>query len=206
MRKVITAAFVSLDGVMQAPGGPEEDRSGGFELGGWLAPLAANDPVFDEELGKLFSPKYDLLLGRRTYDIFASYWHHYDPKGPDAEIARQFDAVTKYVATHQTDPLSWKGSVALPDAAKDVAKLRQEDGPVLLTQGSADLIQTLLRHDLVDELRLYVFPVILGGGKRLLREGVNPAAFELAASRVSPKGMIAATYTRAGKVKTGEFT
>jgi dihydrofolate reductase len=206
MRKVITAAFVTLDGVMQAPGGPQEDPSGGFKLGGWLAPLGENDPVLGEEIGKLFGQKYDLLLGRRTYDIFASYWPSYDQNGPSAEIARQFNAVTKYVAPHSTKPLSWRGSVALHDAAKDVAKLKQEDGPALVTQGSGDLIQTLLKHDLIDELKLLTFPLILGSGKRLLREGVNPAAFKLASSRVSPNGMIAATYVRTGGVKTGDLS
>jgi len=203
MRKLVTAAFVTLDGVMQAPGGPKEDPSGGFEFGGWLAPLG-DDPILAEELGKLFGQKYDLLLGRRTYDIFASYWPSYDQRGPDAEIARQFNAVTKYVATHSTKPLSWKGSVALHDAAKDVAELKRQDGPALLTQGSADLIQTLLKHDLVDELKLLTFPLILGKGKRLLREGIPPGTFKMVSSRISPKGLIAATYVRAGGVKTGD--
>jgi dihydrofolate reductase len=205
MRKVISSAFVSLDGVMQAPGGPDEDPSGGFTLGGWLQPLAKDDPVFDEELGKLFGQPYDLLLGRRTYDIFASYWPQYDRSGPDAEIANQFDAATKYVATHSKEPLSWQRSIALHDAARDVAALKQGTGPVLLVQGSAELTQTLLRHDLLDELTLFVFPVILGGGKRLLRDGINPRTFQVKSSRVSPKGMVAATYVRAGKVEVGNM-
>jgi dihydrofolate reductase len=205
MRKVITGAFISLDGVMQAPGGPEEDVSGGFKFGGWVQPLADNDPVFGEAIGKLFAQPYDLLLGRRTYDIFAAFWP-FAEGGPDDGIAKQFNAATKYVATRKGADLSWKNSVALRDAAKDVAKLKQEDGPALLTQGSADLIQTLLAEDLIDELWTFTFPVLLGGGKKLFRDGVKPGALKLVEGKVSPSGMIAAGYVRDGAVKTGDFT
>jgi dihydrofolate reductase len=131
MRKVIVGAMVSMDGVMQAPGGPEEDPTGGFKFGGWVAPLG-DDPVFGEELGKLFGEPFDLLLGRRTYDIFAAYWP-YAEGGPSDDIAKTFNRITKYVATRKGVDLTWKGSVALRDATKDVAKLKQEDGPVLVT-------------------------------------------------------------------------
>lgn len=204
MRKVITGAFVSMDGVMQAPGGPEEDPTGGFKYGGWVAPIADVDAVFGEEIGKLFGQPYDLLLGRRTYDIFAAHWP-YAEDGPDAEIAKQFNRITKYVATRSSDPLTWKGSVALPDAARDVAKLKQEDGPALVTQGSSDLIQTLLAHDLIDELMIMTFPVVLGSGKKLFRDGGYASAFRLTHSRVSPNGIIVARYERAGEVRTGDY-
>ena len=204
MRKLITAAFVSLDGVMQAPGGPAEDPSGGFKYGGWVAPLADDDPVFGEEMGKLFGEPFDLLLGRRTYDIFAAHWP-YAEGGPDDSIAKSFNSATKYVATRSREPLTWQGSVALHDAASDVAKLKKKDGPVLLTQGSSDLIRTLLAHDLVDEVRLLTFPVVLGGGKKLFRSDARAAAFRLTQSRVSPNGIVIASYVRAGEVRTGDY-
>lgn len=201
MRKVITGAFVSMDGVMQAPGGPDEDPTGGFKFGGWVAPMADTDPVFGEEVGKLFAEPYDLLIGRRTYEIFAAHWP-YAEGGPDDEIAKQFNRITKYVATRSTEPLSWKHSVALHDAAKDVAKLKQEDGPPLVTQGSTELIQTLLAHNLIDELHIFTFPVLLGGGKKLFKDGAHPGAYKLTGSRVSPTGMISASYVRTGDVET----
>ncbi len=200
MRKVITGAMISLDGVMQAPGGPEEDPTGGFKFGGWVAPL------FDEEGGKaidaLLTPPYDLLLGRRTYEIFAAYWPF---QSEDEPIAKGFNAATKYVATRSGTPLTWKKSVALRDAAADVARLKKEDGPKLVTQGSCDLIQTLLAHDLIDELHVFTFPLVLGRGKRLFAEGTKPAALKLIDSKVSPTGVTISSYARAGAVKTGDF-
>jgi Dihydrofolate reductase len=142
MRKLIVGAMVSMDGVMQAPGGREEDPTGGFKFGGWVAPLG-DDPVFGEQLDKLFGEPFDLLLGRRTYDIFAAYWP-YAEGGPSDDIAKTFNRITKYVATRKGVDLTWKGSVALRNAATDVAKLKQEDGPVLLTQGSTELVHALL--------------------------------------------------------------
>ena len=142
MRKLIVGAMVSMDGVMQAPGGREEDPTGGFKFGGWVAPLG-DDPVFGEQLDKLFGEPFDLLLGRRTYDIFAAYWP-YAEGGPSNDIAKTFNRITKYVATRKGVDLTWKGSVALRNAATDVAKLKQEDGPVLLTQGSTELVHALL--------------------------------------------------------------
>jgi dihydrofolate reductase len=200
MRKVIVGAFVSMDGVMQAPGGPEEDPTHGFKFGGWVAPLA-DDPVFGEEIGKLFDQPFDLLLGRRTYDIFAAHWP-YAEGGPHDDIAKTFNRITKYVATRKGVDLSWKGSVALRDGAKDVAKLKQEDGPALVTQGSTELVHALLAADLVDEIRVFTFPVLLGKGKRLFDETSRPRTFTLTHSAVSPNGLIAATYVRDGEVKT----
>jgi len=201
MRKVIVGAMVSMDGVMQAPGGPEEDPTGGFKFGGWTASLG-NDPVFDEELGKLFVEPFDLLLGRRTYDIFAAYWP-YAEGGPADDIAKTFNRITKYVATRKGVDLKWQGSVALRDAAKDVAKLKQEDGSVLVTQGSTELVHVLLAAGLVDEIRTFTFPLLLGKGKRLFSGDSQPRAFKLTHSAVSPNGLIAATYVRNGPVKTG---
>jgi len=192
---------VSMDGVMQAPGGPEEDPTGGFKFGGWTASLG-NDPVFDEELGKLFVEPFDLLLGRRTYDIFAAYWP-YAEGGPADDIAKTFNRITKYVATRKGVDLKWQGSVALRDAAKDVAKLKQEDGSVLVTQGSTELVHVLLAAGLVDEIRTFTFPLLLGKGKRLFSGDSQPRAFKLTHSAVSPNGLIAATYVRNGEVKTG---
>jgi len=196
MRKVIVGAMVSMDGVMQAPGGPEEDPTGGFTFGGWTAPLV-DDPVFGEELGKLFGQPFDLLLGRHTYDIFAAYWPY-----AEGDIAKTFNRITKYVATRKGVDLTWNGSVALRDAAKDVAKLKQQDGPALVTQGSTELVHVLLAAGLVDEIRTFTFPLLLGKGKRLFSDDSQPRAFTLTHSAVSPNGHIAATYVRDGEVKT----
>jgi dihydrofolate reductase len=202
MRKVIVGAFVSLDGVMQAPGGPQEDPTGGFRYGGWVAPLA--DEAFGEEVDRMFSQPFDLLLGRKTYEIFAAFWP-YAEGGPDDSIARAFNSAAKYVATRKGVNLTWKGSVALRNAAPDVEKLKQENGPALITQGSTDLIRTLLASGLVDEINMFTFPVVLGGGKKLFDDGARAAAFKLEASRVSSNGVVIARYVRAGSVKTGDF-
>jgi len=203
MRRVIVSVFMSLDGVIQAPGGPQEDPTGGFNYGGWTAPLA--DDVFGEEIGKVLSEPYDLLLGRKTYEIFAAHWP-YAESGPDDSIARTFNSVTKYVATRRGIDLTWQNAVAIRDAARDVAKLKREEGPALLTQGSSDLIQTLLAADLVDEMNLFTFPIVLGPGKKVFAGGATPAAFRLVYSRVSPGGVIVARYQRAGGVEIGDFT
>ncbi|NIC04864.1 dihydrofolate reductase family protein [Billgrantia bachuensis] len=202
MRKVIVGAMVSMDGVMQAPGGPQEDPTGGFRYGGWVAPLV--DEVFGEEIDKLFGQPFDLLLGRKTYEIFAAHWP-YAEGGPDDSIAKTFNSIKKYVATRKGLELSWEGSVALHDAAADVARLKQEDGPALVTQGSTELVHTLLANDLVDEITLLICPVVLGKGKKLFDDGASPAAFELVANRVSPNGIVIAKYVRDGAVKTGDF-
>jgi dihydrofolate reductase len=211
MRKIITAAFVSLDGVMQAPGGPDEDPTGGFEHGGWTV------PYFDEALGaamdETFAQPFDLLLGRRTYDIFAAHWPHvqHDPAADDfdqdtSDIGRRFDAITKYVATDFPGTLGWQGSRGLgPDVVASLIDLKAGDGPALLTQGSSVLVQTLLANDLIDELRLVVAPIVLGKGKRLFGDGAIPAAFRLVRSASSPSGALIAGYERAGEVGTGSF-
>jgi dihydrofolate reductase len=204
MRKLITGAFVTLDGVMQAPGGPKEDPTGSFDFGGWVVPYA--DEVFGQEIDKLFGEPFDLLLGRKTYEIFAAHWPHAEG-GPDDSVARAFNRVTKYVATRSGDvDTSWKGTVVLKDAAADVARLKQANGPALVTQGSSDLIQTLLAHDLVDEVRVFTFPIVLGKGKKLFGAGAKPAAFKLTHSIVSTTGVTIACYDRAGAVTTGDFT
>jgi dihydrofolate reductase len=202
MRKIITGAFVSLDGVMQAPGGPKEDPTGGFKLGGWVVPYM--DEVFGQAIDEMFSQPFDLLLGRKTYEIFAAHWPYAEGGGDDF-IARRFNSVTKYVATRSTMELTWKGSVALHDAAADVARLKQEDGPALVTQGSSDLIQTLLANDLIDEISTFTFPIVLGNGKKLFGEGAKPAAFALMDNKVTTKGVTIARYRRAGAVVTGDF-
>ena len=201
MRKVIVGAFVSMDGVMQAPGGPEEDPTGGFKFGGWVAPYVAVDPLFGEEIGKLFSQPFDLLLGRRTYEIFAAHWP-YAEGGPYDDIARTFNRITKFVATRKGVDLTWKGSMALRDAVADVAKLKQENGPALVTQGSTELVHSLLAAGLVDEIRTFMFPVVLGRGKRLYGHDSQPRAFRVTHSAVSPRGLIHAIYARDGEVRT----
>lgn len=211
MRKLITAAFVSLDGVMQAPGGPEEDTAGGFGFGGWTAPHF--DETLGESMGEMFAQPFDLVLGRRTYDIFAAHWPHYptDPAAPgydpgEAHIAQVFNGVTKHVATHRPDSLAWANSRSLgDDIVATVRELKGQDGPLLLTQGSSELVQALAAADLVDEYRLLIFPVLLGRGKRLFADKAAPGAMTLVKSSVSSSGVIVATYARAGAVQTGSF-
>jgi dihydrofolate reductase len=199
MRKIIAATFVSLDGVMQAPGGPEEDPVGGFKFGGWT--FHYFDEIAGAAMEELFSKPFDLLLGRRTYDIFAAYWPY--QKDP---IADAFNPATKYVATHRPDTLIWQNTQWLgEDIVAAVRRLSQEDGPDLLIQGSADLIQTLLANGLIDEIRLMIFPLLLGKGKRLFGDSAMPAAFKLAKSQTSSTGVIMATYERGGEIKTGSF-
>jgi len=204
MRKLIVAAFVSLDGVMQAPGGPQEDTSGGFTSGGWLVPHA--EEVFGQAMQALFSQPFELLLGRRTYDIFASYWPKVKDDTEDFSIARLFNSVAKHVATHDPDSLEWHNSHGLGvDIVATVRALKQQDGADLLTQGSADVVQQLLAAGLVDELQLLVHPVVLGHGKRLFGDDAAPGAFTLKHSQVTPKGVIIARYVRKGEVETGSF-
>ncbi len=202
MRKVVTGAFLSLDGVMQAPGGPEEDPTGGFAHGGWVVPYA--DEAFGAAVGKMLERPFDLLLGRKTYDIFAAHWPHAED-GEDAAVAEIFNRITKYVATRSGMEFTWANSVALPDAAADVARLKREAGPALLTQGSSDLIQTLLAHDLIDEITTFTFPIVLGSGKKLFGTGARPAAFRLLNGSVTPTGVVVSSFERAGKVRTGDY-
>ncbi|MDZ4318317.1 MAG: dihydrofolate reductase family protein, partial [Phenylobacterium sp.] len=199
MRKVIAAAFVSLDGVMQAPGGPEEDPTGGFALGGWTATYW--DEVMGRSMDLMFEAPFDLLLGRKTYEIFAAHW----PYMQDDPIAEAFNRVTKYVATSSRAPLTWNNSIARQAAAAEVARLKAGDGPTLLTQGSSHLLQTLIAQGLVDEFRLMTFPVVLGRGKRLFGAGLPPFALTLTASETSTTGVVISRYTPAGAVPIGSF-
>jgi dihydrofolate reductase len=203
MRKVIAAAFVSTDGVMQAPGAPQEDLSGGFRYGGWVAPYF--DGAVGQAVDQLFGPPFDLLLGRKTYEIFAAVWP-FAEDGPNADIARAFNAVRKYVATRSDAPLTWQNSVALRDAATDVARLKNENGPNLVIQGSSNLIQTLLAEELIDEISLLIFPVVLGSGKRFFGDGAKPGGLKLQQSVTSASGVTINRYLPDGAVRTGDFT
>jgi dihydrofolate reductase len=203
MRKLIVPAFISLDGVMQAPGGPQEDTSGGFAHGGWVWPYSDES---DEVMGGVFERPFELLLGRSTYDIFAAYWPHVAADAPHRGIADLFNGTAKHVATHHPDTLEWQDSHALgPDIATAVRELKCGDGPDLVTQGSSDLVHQLLATDLVDELRLLVYPILLGRGKRLLDDRSQAAAFRLEQSKTTAKGVLVNRYVREGEVRTGSF-
>jgi len=196
MRKVIVLEHVSLDGVIQAPGGPEEDTSGGFAYGGWIAPYS------DEVLGKLLRRQmnlpFDLLLGRITFEIWEPYWPNHGDAWPGVNTA------TKYVASNTRTASDWQPSVFLSgDIAGKVAEIKQQPGPDLHVWGSGNLVQTLIRHDLVDAFWLMIYPLTLGGGKRLFAEGTIPAAFQVTESQVTPKGVMVVSYERAGAVTTG---
>ncbi|MDL2410224.1 dihydrofolate reductase family protein [Rhizobium calliandrae] len=201
MRRIVAATFVSLDGVMQAPGTPEEDPTGGFRFGGWT--FHYFDEATGAALGQMFHKPFDLLLGRKTYDIFAAHWPYADEDDP---IAVLFNKVTRYVATRGDITLSWNNSRSLgADVAAALTELKKGEGPDLLIQGSSNLIQTLLRHGLIDEYTLLIFPLVLGKGKRLFGDGTVPAALKLSRSQSFPSGVIMATYEPAGEVKTGSF-
>ena len=203
MRKLIVAAFISLDGVTQAPGGPEEDTSGGFAYGGWVWPYYDKS---GEAMDGVFKRPFELLLGRRTYDIFAAYWPHVAEDAPHRNIADLFNGTTKHVATHHPDMLAWQNSRDLwPDVVTAVRELKRSDGPDLVTQGSSELVHQLLSTDLVDELRLLVYPVLLGHGKRLFDDRAQAAAFRLEASKASSTGVLTNRYVREGEVRTGSF-
>lgn len=196
MRKIIVLSFITLDGVMQAPGGPEEDPTSNFKFGGWTAPYFNSADSAEGEIMSKQMKSTDLLLGRKTYDIFAGYWPHH------ADMWPGINDVTKYVVSTTLDNADWQNSVILRNL-DDIKKLKATDGSDLQIHGSGKLIQTLLKHDLVDELWLKFFPITLGTGKRLFEEGTIPAAFTLTESAVTPSGVIFANYKRAGDVKTG---
>jgi dihydrofolate reductase len=199
MRKLAVSTFLTLDGVMQAPGGPEEDPTGGFTHGGWSVNYW--DEVMGALMGDAMSKPFDLLLGRRTYEIFAAHWPY--ATDPAADI---LNSATKYVASRTLDQVEWENSTLLDgDAAARVAKLKEEAGPEIQVHGSGDLIQTLLRHELVDEYRLWVFPVVLGSGKRLFADGAPPAGLTLVDCKPSTTGVLVTTYERAGDVNYGSF-
>jgi dihydrofolate reductase len=202
MRKIVVGAMVSMDGVMQAPGGPTEDPTKGFAFGGWAMPYF--DEEFGEELDRVFKERFDLLLGRKTYEIFAAYWPYYDQDAPDGGIAKLFNDITKYVVSGSgAVDTSWAGSVLLRDIA-DVKRLKQEDGPNLVTQGSTELVHALLANDLVDSMSIFTLPVVLGSGKRLFADGSAPHSFKLIRSRVTPNGLIVGHYERDGEIEVGD--
>jgi dihydrofolate reductase len=199
MKKLVVLSFITLDGVMQAPGGPTEDPSGGFTYGGWTVPYF--DDFLGQIMGEQMSRSFDLLLGRKTFEIFASYWPHHVDEGPGINQA------TKYVASNTLTAHEWSKSVFLKrDVVVDeIKKLKQQEGSDIQVHGSSNLIQTLLKHDLIDEFWLKIFPVTLGTGKRLFADGTIPAAFRVSESKLSPAGVIVANYERAGEVQTGSF-
>lgn len=197
--------MVSLDGVMQAPGGKGEDPSGGFDLEGWTVPYF--DEVVGDEMTKQMGQPFDLLLGRKTYEIFASYWPHHD-SGPGVPInrAKTINRAKKYVVSNEAINTDWEETIQIRgNVVAEIEKLKQQDGPMLQVHGSSNLIQTLLANDLADELWLKVYPVTLAKGKRLFGEGTIPAAFKLMDSKISPSGVIIASYRREGEVKLGSF-
>jgi dihydrofolate reductase len=200
MRRLIVSTFLTLDGVMQAPGGPEEDDSGGFTQGGWSV------NYWDDQMGQVMSAAmsvpFDLVLGRKTYDIFAAYW----PNAPEDAGGKPLNDATKYVASRGQPTLAWSRSVLIDgNAAEGVAALKEQDGPELQVHGSGNLVQTLLRSDLVDEYRLWVFPVVIGSGKRLFSDGTIPSGLKLVDSKVSTTGVVIGTYQPAGEIALGSF-
>lgn len=204
MRKLIVAEHISLDGVVQSPGGPDEDPGGEFSLGGWMAPYAGE--AIGQELQDLFSEPFELLLGRRTYDIFAAYWPHVPVDSGSRGIADLFNNAPKHVATHRTDALGWRNSQALEGGLADAIRaLKEQGGANLLTWGSADMVRQLLAAGLVDELRLMIYPVVLGRGKRLFGTNAQPSAFTLVHSTGTPGGVLLTRYARSGEVRTGAF-
>ena len=196
MRNIIVLSFITLDGVMQAPGGPDEDTAAGFKYGGWTAPYFADADQAAGELMQKQMKSADLLLGRKTFEIFASYWPQH------ADMWPGINDVTKYAVSKTMKKSDWKNSVFL-ESLEAIQKLKNSEGSDIQVHGSGNLVQTLLKHDLVDELWLKTFPITLGKGKRLFDGGTSPAAFALTESLVTPNGVIFANYKRAGKVKTG---
>jgi dihydrofolate reductase len=198
MRKIIVLSFITLDGIMQAPGGPTEDTSGNFTYGGWTVPYF--DDFLGQIMGEQMSRPFDLLLGRKTFEIFASYWPHHEDQWPGINNA------TKYVASNTLTKHEWSNSVFLKgNVVDEIKQLKQQEGPDLQVHGSGNLIQTLLQHDLIDEFWLKIFPITLGTGKRLFAEGTMPVAFSLDEAKTSPAGVIVASYKRGGEVQTGSF-
>ena len=199
MRRIVGAAFSTLDGVIQGPGGPSEDTTGGFRFSGWLPPVG--DEAINEKIGELFGGPFDLLLGRRTYEIFAGYW----PYAPDemADIRDPFNACTKYVFTHREEPLEWQNSQRVD--IETLRELKQGEGPDLIIQGSSTLYPQLLESGLLDELTLMISPVVLGQGKKLFGEGTPPRTLKMTSHKVSEAGSIIATYQPAGPVEIGTY-
>jgi dihydrofolate reductase len=200
MRRLIVSTFLTLDGVMQAPGGPQEDDEGGFRYGGWS--VSYWDDLMGQVMGEATSKPFAMVLGRKTYDIMSAYW----PNAPEEAGGEVFNEATKYVASRGRPTLEWSNSVLIEGGAADgLAALKQQDGPELQVHGSSNLIQTLLRHNLIDEYRLWVFPVVIGSGKRLFADGAVPAGLRLVDSKVSTTGVVIGTYEPAGEIATGSF-
>src|SRR5512140_1099670 len=198
MRRIIALEHLSLDGVIQAPGAPEEDPSGGFAYGGWSVPYA--DDVLETAIRRQLDAPFDLLLGRKTYDIWAPYWPQHADIWPGA------NAATKYVASNTMASGAWQPSVFLGgNIAEKILKIKQQQGPDLHVWGSGNLIQTLLKHDLVDAFCLMLYPITLGGGKRLFADGTIPAAFKVTDGKISPSGVVVMNYERAGAITTGSY-
>ena len=198
MRKVIVLEHISLDGVIQAPGGPEEDTSGGFTYGGWISPYS--DEILGTALRRQMNMPFDLLLGRKTFDIWASFWPQHADEWPGVNTA------TKYVTSNTMTSSEWQPSVFLNgDIPEKIAEIKQQPGPDLHVWGSSDLLQTLMKHDLVDVFWLMIYPITLGGGKRLFADGTIPAAFKVTESKVGSNGVIVVNYERAGAITTGSF-
>jgi dihydrofolate reductase len=199
MRELIVSTFLTLDGVMQAPGGPEEDPSGGFEHGGWS--VGYWDEQMERAMGESMSKPFDLVLGRKTYEIFAAHWPHSDDPG-----AEPLNKATKHVASTTLKEVEWENSKLIEgEVPEGVRALKEEDGPELQVHGSGNLIQTLIEHGLVDEFRLWIFPLVLGTGRRLFDGGTVPAGLELAGSQVSSSGVVIATYRSGAEIKYGSF-
>lgn len=198
MRKIITTTFITLDGVMQAPGGPEEDTSGGFAYGGWQTAFP-EDEELNALLNGVFQIPFELLLGRITYDIFAGYW----PKAQtDLQVATPFNSTKKYVVSHESFKPSWNNSTCVTgDVVSQIKKLKEQAGPDLWVWGSGNLIQTLLKHDLIDRMHLWIHPITIGNGKRLFAEGTQPKTFKLVDSKIAKNGIIYATYEPTGVIK-----
>lgn len=202
MRRLVASLFISLDGVIQGPGGPNEDRSGDFRLGGWVAPY--QDRLMGENLQDLLSQPFELLLGRRTYDIFTAYWPHVPADAPSRTLAERFNAVRKHVATHRPADLPWEGSVPLGGPLVEAVRaLKQEAGDYLLTFGSGETVRQLVAAGLVDELRLQVFPLVLGRGRRLFGDDATATAFTLEDTARTAKGVLLNRYLKAGDVDVG---
>ena len=199
MSKLVVTTFVTLDGVMQAPGGPDEDRDSGFEHGGWVVPHfdEATGEFMDEVFGRVGS----FLLGRKTYDIFAQHWPHItDENDP---VASKLNSLPKYVASRSLETADWQNSTVIRDVPTEVAALKEQPGDELQVHGSGNLIQSLLEHDLVDAYNVLTFPVVLGTGKRLFEPGAEPGALRLTESRTTPNGVVISCYERAGKPTYG---
>ena len=201
MRRIVTTTFVTLDGVMQAPGGPEEDTSDGFAYGGWTAGVDYWDEVAGSTMDGIMEQPFELLLGRRTYDIFASYW---PTATSDQNVALPFNRTIKYVVSHESIELTWENSRLITgDVVPQIRQLKEQDGPDLWVHGSGNLIQTLLEHGLIDRMLVWTFPVTIGSGKQLFAEGTQPREFQLADSKISTTGVVIATYEPVGHLRVG---